>query len=578
MSEKYTIGIDFGSLSARAVVVRVSDGEILGEAVHEYTHGIMDRYFTVGDGHELPPDFALQVPADYVEAMSRTVPAAVAAAGIDAGDVVGLGLDVTSATVVVTDADARNLAAYPEFADNPHAYIKMWKHHGAQEQTDRIVALAEERGEAWLSRYGGTLSSEMLMPKALELLEKAPEVYDAAAEIMDVLDWLTWKLTGNLVYSAGDSGYKRMYQDGQYPSKDYLAALNPDFADVFETKMSHPVVPLGSKVGGLNENFALVLGLPVGTAVAAGNIDAHVHAPSVGAVQPGQMTGILGTSTCWVLPSTELIEVPGHFGVVDGGIVDGSWGYEAGQSAVGDSFQWSMDNCVPAEYVDEAAKLGVSIFKLMGDKAAAQKVGEHGLVALDWWNGNRSILVDSHLRGLMVGQTLTTRPEDMYRAMLEATAFGARVIIENFVSHGVPVSEIRVAGGLLKDKFLMQMYADILNRPLCTATVVQAGAQGSAIFAAVAAGEYPTIVEASEAMGGFNENAYVPNPEAVAVYDELYAIYRKLYDFFGRDAKDVMHGLTDIREKARGRSGVDAEQDAESGFGAGSIEVGASGD
>ncbi|MDN6794438.1 MAG: ribulokinase [Propionibacterium sp.] len=550
--DRYTIGLDFGTLSARAVVVRVGDGTVVAEAVHDFAHGVMDRTLDAGDGHTLPPDFALEVPADYIEAIERSVHDAMQASGVDPEAVIGLGVDATSSTVVVTDAQGTPLCERPEFANNPHAYIKLWKHHGGQSQAERIVELARQREESWLGRYGGTLSSEMLLPKILETFEEAPEVYAATEEVLDVLDWLTWKLTGRLTYAAGDSGYKRMYQDGSYPSRDFLEALAPGFGGVFEEKMSHEVLPLGARVGGLDAEFARAFGLPEGIAVASGNIDAHVHAASVDAVRPGQLTGILGTSVCWVLPSARYHDVPGTFGVVDGGIADGSWGFECGQSAVGDCFAWFIENCVPASYIAEAEERGLTVFGLLAEKAAQQEIGEHGLVALDWWNGNRSILVDGNLTGLMVGQTLATTPEDQYRAIQEACCFGARVIIENFEEHGVPVDEIRVAGGLLKDSFLMQMYADITRRPLSTATVVQAGAQGSAIFAAVAAGAYPDLPSAAASMGGVVENAYVPREEASRQYDRLYEQYRHLYELFGRE-DPTMHALKEIRRDAMAR-------------------------
>lgn len=547
--EQYTIGLDFGTLSVRAAIVRISDGEVIAEAVSEYATPIMERTLTAGGGADLPPDFALQVPGDYLVSLREVVPAAVTKAGVSAEDIIGIGLDCTSASVVVTDKDGRPMCEFPEFAEEPHAYLKLWKHHGAQDQADRIVALAKERDESWLARYGGILSSEMLLPKSLELFENAPKLYEETAEILDIVDWLTWQLSGTLVYAAGDSGYKRMYQDGTYPSRDFLRALAEGFEGVFDDKMSHPIVPLGSKVGGLTKEWAEAFGLVEGTAIAAGNIDAHVQCVSVGAVEPGQMTGILGTSTCWILPSATLEEVPGVFGVVDGGVCEGAWAYEAGQSAVGDSFAWFVNHCVPREYFDEAEERGVSIHRVLGDKASQQDVGEHGLVALDWWNGNRSTLVDSRLSGLIIGQTLVSRAEDQYRALLESTAFGARMIIENFEKHGVPVNEIFVAGGLIKDSFLMQMYADITKRPLRVARTIQAGAHGSAIFAAVAAGVYSDVPEAASVMGGVSDTVYEPDTRAAELYDKLYAQYEWLYNTFGRE-NDMMHALKSMRAQA----------------------------
>ncbi|PID98345.1 MAG: ribulokinase [Actinobacteria bacterium] len=550
MTNTYTIGLDFGTLSGRAVVVRASDGEELGAAVHDYQHGVMDRTLNAGDNRPLPPDYALQVPADYIEVLKQAVPQAVKESGVDPQRIIGIGVDFTSATVVVTDNEGTPLCEKPEFVNEPHAYVKLWKHHGATEQAERIVSTARERGETWLSRYGGVLSSELLLPKALELLEEAPAVYEKAAQIVDAVDWITWKMTGVLSYAAGDSGYKRMYQDGNYPSQEFLEALNPSFGTVYSDKMSAPVRPLGASVGGLTAEAAEWMGLPEGVSVASGNIDAHVTAPAVQAVEAGQLTAIMGTSTCFIVSDPDLHEVPGLFGVVEGGVVPSLWGYEAGQTAVGDIFAWFVDNCVPEEYFTAATQAGVTVHEYLTSLARQQEVGQHGLVALDWFNGNRSILADQKLSGLVLGQTLTTRPEDTYRALLESTAFGARVIIENYLECGVGINEIVVAGGLLKNDFLMQMYADITRLPLSTAVSTQAPAVGAAIFAAQAAGLYPDLATASHAMGKKKEKAYVPDETRAQRYDALYAQYVRLHDFFGKEAKNIMHELKDIQRNA----------------------------
>lgn len=554
MADKFVVGLDFGTLSGRAVIVRVSDGTEMGTAVHEYPHGVMDRVLSAAGGQELPPDFALQDPADYMETLEVIVRRGIEDAKIDPAQVVGIGLDVTSATVVAAKADGTPMCQLSEFRDEPHAWVKLWKHHGAQDQADRIVKLAQVRREPWLARYGGILSSEMLMPKVLETLEWAPDVYHATDVFCNALDWLTWRLTGVLAFSAGDSGYKRMYQDGQYPSQEYLASLNPEFADVFVEKMNAPVLPLGARVGGLTPEFAERLGLPAGIAVATGNIDAHVTAAAVQAVEDGQMTAIMGTSACYVVPGPQLKEVPGMFGVVDGGIVDGSWGFEAGQTAVGDIFAWFVNNCVPGSYHDEAMRRGIGIHDLLTEKCAGQEVGAHGLIALDWHNGNRSVLADANLSGMILGQTLTTTPEDQYRALLESTAFGARTIIESFRDSGVDIDELVVAGGLTKNTFLMQLFCDICRVPLSVGTAQQPGSHGSAVFAAVAAGLYPDVKAASAAMGAKEDGVYQVDEERAVQYDALYAEYARLHDYFGRGGNQVMRRLKEIRRQARLRA------------------------
>jgi L-ribulokinase len=551
-SQQYVVGIDYGTLSGRVVVVRVSDGTELASAVHDYPHGVVDRTLP-GTGEQLPPDWALQVPADYVEVLKAAVPKAVAKAGIDPGQVVGIGTDFTACTVLPTRADGTPLCELPQYAGRPHAYTKLWKHHAAQPHADRINAVARERGEPWLARYGGLISSEWEFAKALQLLEEDPEVYAATERWVEAADWIIWQLSGVYLRNACTAGYKGVRQDGQYPSRHYLAALNPDFAGFVEDKLDHPIGALGARAGGLTPQAAVWTGLSAGIAVAVGNVDAHVTPPAANAVAPGQLVAIMGTSTCHVMNGEVLREVPGMCGVVDGGILAGAWGYEAGQSGVGDIFGWFVDTCVPPEYAEAAQRRGVDLHAYLSELAGAQPVGAHGLVALDWHSGNRSVLVDHELSGVVVGQTLATRPEDTYRALLEATAFGTRTIIEAFRGAGLDVTELVVAGGLLKNPVLMQIYADVTRLPLSTIVSEEGPALGSAIHAAVAAGAYPDVRAAAAAMGRRRQGVYQPDPERADAYDALYAEYVTLHDYFGRGANDVMHRLREIRRRAVAR-------------------------
>jgi L-ribulokinase len=549
MSEAVVIGVDFGTLSGRAVVVRVSDAAELGSAVHPYAHGVMDRTLA-STGAKLPPDWALQVPSDYVDVLRTAVPEALAASGVSPQDVIGVGTDFTACTMVPVLADGTPLCEVPELADRPHAYVKLWKHHAAQSHADRINTLAEERGEPWLARYGGRISSEWEFAKGLQLLEEDPELYDRMDHWVEAADWIVWQLCGNYVRDACTTGYKAIYQDGHYPSRDYLAALNPAFEGFVEDKVEHPIGELGARAGSLTAEAAAWTGLPEGIAVAVGNVDAHVTAPAAQAVEPGQMVAIMGTSTCHVMSSDMLAEVPGMCGVVDGGIVPGLFGYEAGQSGVGDIFGWFVDTCVPPSYVDEAARRGQGVHEYLTELAAAQPVGAHGLVALDWHNGNRSVLVDHELAGVVVGQTLATRPEDTYRALIEATAFGTRTIIEAFEKSGVPVTDLVIAGGLTKNALLMQIYADVTRMPLSVIGSEQGPAVGSAIHAAVAAGAYPDIHAAARTMGSVRRAVHVPDEARARAYDALFDEYTTLHDYFGRGANDVLHRLRRIRTEA----------------------------
>ncbi|MFG2723749.1 ribulokinase [Streptomyces canus] len=546
--EPCVVGVDFGTLSGRAVVVRVRDGEELASAEHVYPHAVLDR--NLPDGTRLPPDWALQVPADYIDVLRTAVPEALARAGVAPEQVIGIGTDFTACTVLPVLADGTPLCELPEYTSRPHSYVKLWRHHAAQAQADRITALAAERKETWLPRYGGKISSEWEFAKALQVLEEDAEIYHRTERWLEAADWIVWRLCGTYVRNACTAGYKGQYQDGLYPSPDYLGALHPDFAGFVTDKLDQPVGRLGDPAGTLTAEAAAWTGLPEGITVCVGNVDAHVTAPAAAAVEPGQMVAIMGTSTCHVMSSDQLGIVPGMCGVVDGGILPGLWGYEAGQSGVGDIFGWFVRTGLPAEYAEKATAAGQSAHEYLTELAARQKVGEHGLVALDWHSGNRSVLVDHDLSGLLIGLTLSTRPEDVYRALLEATAFGTRTIIDAFESAAVPVRELIIAGGLTKNALLMQIYADVTGRPLGVIGSAQGPALGAAMHAAVAAGAYPDIRAAAHAMGKVHRGRYLPDPQRAAAYERLYAEYRVLHDYFGRGTNDVMRRLRRLRAEA----------------------------
>ncbi len=547
MADKYVIGVDYGTLSGRALVVRASDGKEMGSAVFEYPNAVMDRVLN-SSGAALGPDWALQDPQDYVEVLKHAVPEAVKVAGISAADVVGIATDFTACTMVPVFEDGTPFSARDEYKKNPHAYVKLWKHHAAQPHADRINEMARQRNEKWLPRYGGQISSEWELAKGLQLLEEAPEIYNAMYKWVEAADWIIWQLCGKYVRNACTAGYKGNLQDGAYPSKEYFKALNPAFEN-FEEKISHTIGQLGDAAGTLTAEAAAWTGLPEGIAVAVGNVDAHVTAPAAKATEPGQMVAIMGTSTCHVMNHNAITEVPGMCGVVDGGIVSGLYGYEAGQSGVGDIFAWYVNNQVPQNYFEDAKAAGKSVHQHLTDLAAAQPIGAHGLVALDWHSGNRSVLVDHELSGLLLGATLTTTAEEIYRALLESTAYGTRMIVDTFAKSGVPVKEFIVAGGLLKNAFLMQLYSDVTRLPISTIDTDQGPALGSAIHAAVAAGLYKDVNAAADAMGKVNKHVYTPNEERAKQYDKLYAEYAELHDYFGRGTNNVMKRLKKLKRE-----------------------------
>ena len=541
------IGIDYGTLSGRALLVRVSDGHEVASAVHEYKHGVLEETLP-SSGKKLPPDWALQVPSDYVDVLKVTIPKVLKESGIDPKEVVGVATDFTACTVLPVTEKGVPFCELPEFSNEPHAYVKLWKHHSAQPHADRINSIANSRGEKWISRYGGKISSEWEFAKALELLEENPEIYNSMRYWIEAADWIVWQLCGTYVRNICTAGYKGIYQDGSYPSTDYLASLNPNFVNFVTDKLDHKFGELGSKAGLLTEEASKWTGLPAGIAVAVGNVDAHVTAAAANAVSSGQRVAIMGASPGHIMVADRLAEVPGMCGVVDGGIVSGKLGYEAGQSGVGDIFGWFANNYIPPEYHEEAKRAGIDLHTYLSDLAAKQPVGAHGLVALDWQSGNRSTLVDHKLSGLIIGMTLSTKPEEIYRAIVESTAFGTKKIVDTFNDSGVNVKEFIAAGGLIKNRFVMQIYADVLNMPISIISSPQGPALGSAIHAAVAAGEYKDVVEASKFMGGRESHSYTPNKENAAVYAKLYKHYCKLYEDFGHN--EIMHDLRAIRDQA----------------------------
>ena len=557
MGRKYALGIDYGSLSGRALLVDVADGREVATAVHEYKHGfIEDRLPATGE--KLPPDWTLQDPQDYLDVLGAVVPAVLAESGVSPADVIGIGVDFTACTLLPVKADGTPLCFLPEYRGEKHAYVKKWKHHAAQDEATKLNAVARERGEDFLERYGGKISSEWELPKIWQVLDEAPAVYAAADRFMEAADWLVMQLTGNYTRNSCTAGYKGLWskRDG-YPSDAFFKALDPRLEHVVDEKFGRRVDAIGSKAGELTPGMARLMGLLPGTAVAIGNVDAHVALPGVGITGPGKMLMIVGTSTCDILLGTEEVHVPGICGVVEDGVLPGFLGYESGQSCVGDHFDWFVKTCVPEAYAVEARERGIGLHKLLREKAQAQKPGESGLLALDWWNGNRSVLVDVDLTGMMLGMTLSTRPEEIYRALIEATAYGKREIIENFEANGVPIGELYACGGIAsKDPFMMQVYADVTQREIRISASAQTVALGSAMFGAVAAGKakggYDSIFEAAKVMPRLKDEVYRPDPAASAVYDKLFAEYRVLHDYFGRGENDVMKRLKDLKARARG--------------------------
>ena len=549
---KYVIGVDFGTESGRALLVEAANGREVASAVYEYSNGVIDEHLPVNN-KRLEPDWALQDPEDYIRVFQQAVPQVLKISGVKAEDVIGIGIDFTACTMLPVKQDGTPLCTLPEWRETPHAWVKLWKHHAAQPEADQINQTAREMGEPWLERYGGKISSEWFFSKALQILNEAPQIYDAADRLIEAADWVVWQLTGVETRNSCTAGYKAIWSKREgFPSEEYFKALHPKLEHVVDEKMSRDIQPVGQKAGELTVQAAEWMGLKPGTAVAIANVDAHVAVPAATVTEAGRMVMIMGTSTCHMVLGKEEHLVPGICGYVEDGIIPGFFGYEAGQSCVGDHFAWFIENCVPASYQEEATKHGLTIHALLEEKAGRLKVGESGLVALDWWNGNRSVLVDVDLTGVLLGMNLATKPEEIYRALIEATAFGTRVIVEAFNDNGVPIHELVACGGLPeKNKLLMQIYADVMGMPFKVSASNQTPALGSAMFGAVAAGKtaggYDSIYEAAQAMANLKDEYFRPNMENKKIYDRIFAEYMKLHDYFGRGENDVMKRLKALK-------------------------------
>ena len=557
MSKKYAIGVDFGTESGRSVLIDVATGKELGSAVYPYSNRVIDHELPIpGKSIRLDMDWALQDPEDYIRTLKETIPAVLKKTQIAPADVIGVGVDFTACTMMPTKKDGTSLCILPQYRENPHSWVKLWKHHAGQPEADQINETAHKMKQGWLDRYGGKTSSEWFFAKTLQILNESPEIYEGADRLLEAGDWVIWQMTGVETRNSCTAGYKGLWSKREgYPDKSFFAALHPRLENVIDEKMSRTITPIGQKAGGLTAEAAKWTGLLPGTAVAIANVDAHVAVPAATVTETGRMVMIMGTSTCHMVLGKEEHVVPGMCGYVEDGIIPGLFGYEAGQSCVGDHFAWFTRNCVPESYEREARERKMDIHGLLEEKAAALKPGESGLLALDWWNGNRSVLVDGDLTGLLVGATLATRPEEIYRALIEATAFGTRMIIETYEKNGVPVHELVACGGLPeKNKLLMQIYADVTGREFKIAASDQTSALGAAMFGAVAAGAaaggYDSIVDAAKVMAQLKDEMYKPNSAHQKVYNQLFAEYVRLHDYFGRGENNVMKTLKNIKSAA----------------------------
>ncbi|PLR95991.1 ribulokinase [Bacillus sp. T33-2] len=552
----YVIGIDFGTESGRVLLVNAQNGEVIGTDYTLYKHGVMDQSFI--DGSNLPDSWALQHPDDYLDVLRQSIPKVLNQTNVKPEEIIGIGLDFTASTVLPVSEDGTPLCVLPEWKTNPHSYVKLWKHHAAQKYADEVNRIAKLRGEPFLERYGGEISSEWMIPKILQVLREAPDIYTAADIFIEAGDWVVWKLTGNHTRNACAAGYKACWdrEDG-YPSKEFFQQLDPQIADLIGTKIPHQVLDVGTIAGMLTSDWAEQLGLSPNTAVSVATIDAHASVPAIGVNQPGQMVIAMGTSFCHMLLGETKCSIGGIPGTVDGGIIPGFVGYEAGQPAGGDMLAWYVRNLVSPDFAPISQKNEASIHQVLTERAENIPPGGTGLLALDWFNGNRSVLMDADLSGVIVGLTLSTKPEEIYRALLESIAFGTRVIVEQFEKSKVSVEAIHACGGVaVKNPLFIHILADVTGKEIYVNDIAYAPGIGAAMLGAVAAGSskggYDSIEQAVGKMGSTSRNRFKPNMEAKQVYDHLFNEYCRLHDRFGRKNSDILKNLKNI--KAQGKA------------------------
>jgi L-ribulokinase len=537
------VGVDFGTESGRTLLLNLGTGEERSVTVVPYLSGVIDRVLPETD-EPLPPDWALQDPDDWIAVLEQGVPHVLAEAGVSPSDVAGIGIDFTSCTVLPTTDDGTPLCRLDRWRGRRHAWPKLWKHHSAQHVADRLNEVALDRGESWLARYGGRISSEWYFPKLIETWLEDREVYDACARFIEATDWIVWWLTGHELRQTSTAGFKALWHPVEgLPPTDYFTAAYPGFDRPAE-KLGDTFVPLGTRAGNVRPEAAQRIGLSESVAVAVGNVDAWVCFPGAGVDRPGTYVPVVGTSTCEMVVHPQEIRLPGITGVVKDGILPGLYGYEAGQAAVGDMLAWFVGT------LDAGAG-----FAELEEEAARLTPGETGLAALPWWNGNRTILADADLSGVIFGLTLRSTPDQVYRALLESIAFGSERIIENFGEHGLAVQEIVAVGGIAqRSPLLMQLLADASGLPVHVPASSEIPARGSALFGALAAGAFADIGEAIAALRPELARTYRPDQSASAVYQEVYAIFRELYELLGRAHVELLHDLKRIRTTERRRT------------------------
>ncbi len=547
---KVSLGVDYGTTSGRVLVLDLASGRELATAVVPYRHGLIEQTLP-GSSIPLAADWVLQDPHDYLDVLHEGVPAAMRAARVAASQVAGIGVDFTSCTVLPVDARGVPLCFDAAWRSRPHAWPKLWKHRAAEAIADRMTEVAGDRGEPFLSRYGGRIAAEGYFPKLIQIFQEEPAVYQAMFGFIEGADWIVWYLTGHQRRNVTTAGFKALWSPAEgLPAQEYFSAVAPGFTDPW-AKLGHEFFPLGHSAGHVRPEVANRLGISVGAAVAVGNADAPVAVPAVGVSAPETLVMVMGTSICHLTVAAEEVRMPGITGVVKDGVLPGWFGYDAGQAAAGDMLDWFTRTSVPAAF---QAPEGRSLYDHLMSRARNLAPGESGLLALDWWSGNRGTQTGDHLTGVMVGMTLNTSVEARYRGLLESLAMGTRRIIENFSDHHIPILQLIACGGLaVKNPLLVQVCADVTGLPAMVPDSREIPARGAALFGAVAAGAeqggFDSIAEASATLAAPILKCYHPDPLAVQQYNEIYPLYQMLHDHFVGPGGDLLRRLKAARSR-----------------------------
>lgn len=531
----YSIGIDFGTEEARAMLVDMN-GNCVKDAAFRYPHGVMSEQLP--DGTLLRPGFALQHPQDYIDAIHTMLNRLSQGSPEKMKQVIGIGVDFTQCTMMPVDKMGQPLCFQEKYKSDPYAYAKLWKHHGAQKQAEYMTEVAKDREESFLEYYGNQIYAEGMFPKILETYENQITVYKDADQFIELADWIPFYLTGSQKRSQSIAGCAALWTpENGYPDQKYFEAVASGFEDVAE-KLTLDLVPVGTAVGYLKETFVKEFGFSSSIPVAAGLGDCQAAFVGCGLAEEHILLSVMGTSSCDMLIDKKGVGIPGLYGVSSGSMIPAFYGYEAGQATMGDLFAWFSKNWIPEKYKKEAEQQKISIFDYLNELAKKYEPGQTGLLALDWWNGNRSVLLDTDLSGLILGLDMNTRCEEVYRTLIEALAFGKRRIVEQFQQYGISVDKLYATGGVAnKNPFLMQLFSDVIGIPVYISAAENGSCLGSAIYGAAAAGTaaggYDSLGEAAAKMGGEVNKIYRPQEAYREAYNKLYEEYKILHDYFG---------------------------------------------